>query len=323
MNHKSIRYYWVSAPETKAARGWTLTAGSMCGIPFMRRPRKNKRENRLCRDHRRDRASVSVILKLTSHTTSRRTGFIADESESELSAGDIKNKTASTKNKNASQRESSSQWTRFHSAAYYVAVMIHCKCADSSTIESDLLQTPLQYLEILPMVVSQAIIVKFNAVLAVTHIEVGHGQGYTTNKRVLSTPACADTSIATLRWDKHVVYCAFEVRRLAMPRILSVALWGIVRAQLACLHYGRGQSSANAGSLSSSAPQCGNKVHRCAADNTPLQSYYHSMQLSRIPPKDGIKSAADTDYEMHSIQLACSCNKLASYQYNFNICEIT
>lgn len=53
------------------------------------------------------------------------------------------------------------------------------------------------------------------------------------------------------------------------------------------------------------------KVHRCATDNTPLQSNYHSMQLSRIPPKDGLKSAADADYKMHSIQLASNCNRLA------------
>lgn len=49
--------------------------------------------------------------------------------------------------------------------------------SDSATIPSDLLQTPLQHLEILPMVVSQTIIVKFNGALAMTHIEVGHGQG--------------------------------------------------------------------------------------------------------------------------------------------------
>ena len=35
------------------------------------------------------------------------------------------------------------------------------------------------------------------------------------------------------------------------------------------------------------------------------------MQLSRIPPKDGLGLAADIDYEMHSVQLACSCYRLA------------
>lgn len=53
------------------------------------------------------------------------------------------------------------------------------------------------------------------------------------------------------------------------------------------------------------------KVHRCVSDNIPLQSYYHSMQLSRTPPKDGLKLAADIDYEIRSVQLACCCNRLA------------
>lgn len=140
----------------------------------MRRPRGKQTRKRNSAEERR--AAVSVILKLKSHTASRRTGFTAHQTESELSAGEIKNKIASTKKKKTSQRESSSQWTRVHSAAYYVAVMIHYMRADSATIPSDLLQTPLQHLEILPMVVSQAIIVKFD-VLAMTHIEVGHGQG--------------------------------------------------------------------------------------------------------------------------------------------------